>query len=72
MCGIIGAFYDELTDSSHRRRFNFALEQLEHRGPDALGKKTINLNGKDLIFGHTRLSIIDLSNGWKSTNGIKR
>ena len=49
MCGILGAnFYSE--------NFTKALENLNNRGPDF--SKKINIDG--VLFGHSRLSIIDL------------
>jgi len=60
MCGIFGI----LNFGSPRRldvqRFDKALATLAHRGPD--GQKSIAL-GNEAIFGHRRLSIIDLSDG---------
>lgn len=54
MCGILGIY-----DSSgvNKSRFTESLSKLYHRGPDNQGEKEIN---KNLFFGHTRLSIIDL------------
>ena len=60
MCGITGSFtsfenFDiDLTKS--------ALHMMHKRGPNDKGYEVYNINDKDkLIFGHTRLSIIDLS-----------
>ncbi len=56
MCGILGAFGDvDKIDSI----FLKALNKLSHRGPDA--KDIYRTN--DIILGHARLSIIDLSDG---------
>jgi len=54
MCGILGIY-----DSSgvNKSRFTDSLSKLYHRGPDNQSEKEIN---KNLFFGHTRLSIIDL------------
>lgn len=54
MCGILGIY-----DSSGVNKFRFteSLNKLYHRGPDNQAEKEIN---KNLFFGHTRLSIIDL------------
>ena len=54
MCGIIG-IYD--FSGVNKSRFTESLSKLYHRGPDNQGEKEIN---KNLFFGHTRLSIIDL------------
>lgn len=54
MCGILGsvdiAFKDSLLDS------------LRHRGPDGQSTTTLNCHGREVSLGHTRLSILDLSN----------
>lgn len=50
MCGILGAFGD-----LKKERFEKALETLSHRGPDFSGV----YEGENILFGHTRLSIID-------------
>lgn len=56
MCGILGVY------SSKRElrlpHFNKALRLLKHRGPDFQDAKQIDEN---VILGHTRLSILDLS-----------
>jgi asparagine synthase (glutamine-hydrolysing) len=51
MCGIIGiiASYDE--------KYKKAIDQIAHRGPDSTGF----FNTVNLLLGHTRLSIQDLS-----------
>ena len=53
MCGIL------LHKGNHKitSRFHDNLEKLSHRGPDC--KNFIHFN--DIYIGHTRLSIIDLS-----------
>lgn len=48
MCGIIGTF---------KKVLDFDLKNLQHRGPDASGKKEFGLYS----VGHTRLAIIDTS-----------
>jgi asparagine synthase (glutamine-hydrolysing) len=57
MCGIFGVW--RLTDEIRldEARFERALVTLDHRGPDA--RRVVKL-GDQLLFGHTRLSIIDL------------
>lgn len=55
MCGIAGCFgvRDEKT-------INKMLEALGHRGPDDRG---IHSFGENAVFGHTRLSIVDVAKG---------
>lgn len=58
MCGILG-LYD--LNKNHRldeRKFEDSLLKMNHRGPDSHSIKKIN---QDVIFGHVRLSIIDLN-----------
>jgi asparagine synthase (glutamine-hydrolysing) len=55
MCGIFGAVGWNLATSDGRR----ALATLRHRGPDATGSHADS--DHRLFLGHTRLSIIDLS-----------
>lgn len=58
MCGIVGfASRDSLDVDSVRRGMESALGALHHRGPDDNG---IRLDSH-LALGHTRLSIVDLS-----------
>lgn len=58
MCGIVGIFSlfdlncDEITPM---------INSLHHRGPNAKG--FLQSASKNVVFGHTRLSIIDLTNG---------
>ncbi len=56
MCGILGAvkYSNKPIDIS---LFQKALDKIAHRGPDAYGI----YQNEDIIFGHRRLSIIDLS-----------
>jgi asparagine synthase (glutamine-hydrolysing) len=54
MCGILG-LYDN--SNLNINRFKKSLDLLSHRGPDNKSTKNISNN---LLFGHTRLSIIDL------------
>jgi len=56
MCGILGCYGPPLTDT-YKAKFRFALGMLKHRGPD---NSQVWHKGK-VILGHTRLSIIDLS-----------
>ena len=53
MCGILLHKRKNLT----KGEFLINLKKLSHRGPDGLN----SLNFKDLYIGHTRLSIIDLT-----------
>ena len=62
MCGIAGALYAGEA-SPDARPMAAALEALGRRGPDDRGTETIAVPAGTLVFGHTRLSIIDLSSG---------
>lgn len=53
MCGILGT-----TLSTNKNLFKQALDTLTHKRPDDYGIETID---NDIILGHRRLSIIDLS-----------
>lgn len=55
MCGIVGVVGRKAIGDA------FALEQLSHRGPDGSGMESVSVNGRIVEFGHTRLSILDLS-----------
>ncbi len=57
MCGIVG-LYDL---PAAQGVFPEMLESLAHRGPDATGRYRSPPNGTDVLLGHKRLSIIDLS-----------
>lgn len=54
MCGIAGCFgvNDTIT-------INRMLDALPHRGPDDRGVHAFN----NVVFGHTRLSIVDVARG---------
>jgi asparagine synthase (glutamine-hydrolysing) len=54
MCGIFGSVNHALDPER-------ALALLRHRGPDSQGSERLNAAGQDLLFGHTRLAILDLS-----------
>jgi asparagine synthase (glutamine-hydrolysing) len=54
MCGILG-LYDPI--GFNRKKFINSLDFLIHRGPD---NQSIKKLSDELIFGHTRLAIIDL------------
>ena len=56
MCGVVGIFSSiELHDDA----INPMIKSLHHRGPDA--NNYVYNQRRNVIFGHTRLSIIDLS-----------
>ena len=65
MCGIIGAI--------NIRPGGDFLNPIKHRGPDGTGKQQFVVNDKQISFGHTRLSVLDLSDAgkqpMKSNNG---
>jgi len=58
MCGILGQIDYSPNTSWDLDLFLESLLMQEHRGPDASGVES----GRSFIFGHRRLSIIDLSN----------
>lgn len=62
MCGLIGYFQTEkgYFNRENISRFNNLLNKLDCRGPD--NKEFFVDNDKKIYLGHTRLSIIDLSN----------
>lgn len=63
MCGILG-----WQGNLQRKRFNEALDLMQHRGPDDRGVEAIT---DTYLFGHRRLSIIDLSeNGHQPMDSI--
>lgn len=53
MCGIAGSINSELL-SNH-------IDLIHHRGPDARGRVETNLGPHRVYLGHTRLSILELS-----------
>jgi len=54
MCGIAGCLGRQDVDTVNRM-----LDALPHRGPNDRGIHTLN----DMVFGHTRLSIVDVAGG---------
>ncbi|MEZ5933584.1 MAG: asparagine synthase (glutamine-hydrolyzing) [Alphaproteobacteria bacterium] len=54
MCGIVGSI-------DHPHDIDLALARLHHRGPDSRGSETRRIAERTVIFGHTRLAIVDLS-----------
>lgn len=62
MCGIVGAFWRE-PPSDAQARLASGIAALRHRGPDDTGCQAAAVAGGELLLGHARLSIIDLSSG---------
>jgi asparagine synthase (glutamine-hydrolysing) len=58
MCGIVGIWRSDGGSEQLRAETEEAIRRLAHRGPDDSGSW---FNGEGIAFGHTRLSIIDLS-----------
>jgi asparagine synthase (glutamine-hydrolysing) len=59
MCGLLGSVTkDYISDDVLKQ----SLELLHHRGPDNINFKKIDFEKYYVKFGHTRLSIIDMSN----------
>ena len=58
MCGFIGGFFG---DAKNSFLVNEALELIQHRGPDHSSFHEQAVGDGFLYLGHTRLSIIDLS-----------
>lgn len=56
MCGILGAYGSD-KGQIDQGKFEHALSLLAHRGPDG----SHIWSGGNVLFGHTRLSIVDLS-----------
>ena len=57
MCGLLTFISDRGDAATQRDAIAAALESLHHRGPDETGVEVI---GRDVIFAHKRLSIIDV------------
>src|SRR5258708_6145569 len=57
MCGIFGA----VTSPATALNVEAGLAALRHRGPDSEGVATEELRGRQIMLGHTRLAILDLS-----------
>lgn len=60
MCGITGGWWTEAPKDLHER-MRRSLEKMKNRGPDDRGIAHYQTAGGDVVLGHTRLSIIDLS-----------
>ncbi|MBZ0099152.1 MAG: asparagine synthetase B, partial [Taibaiella sp.] len=62
MCGIAGGIWCNDT-SYHQVNMDAALASLRRRGPDGFGRISHRHKDKILELGHTRLAIIDRSEG---------
>jgi asparagine synthase (glutamine-hydrolysing) len=62
MCGILGGFWRD-DPGTLEARFSSCLGDLRHRGPDDSGLWSRQVAGGGIALGHTRLSIIDLTEG---------
>src|SRR5262245_13478519 len=60
MCGIAGAI-GNLNPERAEVIVRSMTGALQHRGPDDRGAQSWNLGNQTVAFGHTRLSILDLS-----------
>lgn len=60
MCGILGAFARSGTGIS-QKKVDAALAAIAHRGPDDAGAERYRVDSGEIMLGHTRLAIIDLS-----------
>jgi asparagine synthase (glutamine-hydrolysing) len=60
MCGIIGCF-SSINSNELVNCTNIGLKKIRHRGPDAERIHIDAICEKNIVFGHVRLSIIDLS-----------
>ncbi|MCR9258145.1 MAG: asparagine synthase (glutamine-hydrolyzing) [Pseudomonadaceae bacterium] len=59
MCGIAGLINSQ--SSGNVKIVEAMLSAMTHRGPDQDGLWSASTNGRELLLGHRRLSIIDLS-----------
>jgi asparagine synthase (glutamine-hydrolysing) len=62
MCGITGIFCQKIPENIDIR-LNNAISKMVNRGPDDQGRESYTIANGMLSFGHTRLSIIDHSDG---------
>jgi asparagine synthase (glutamine-hydrolysing) len=60
MCGIVGGYW-KIPPANLVSRLNNALGVMRRRGPDHQGFDRHEISGGTVALGHTRLSIIDLS-----------
>lgn len=69
MCGIISLIS---TNPEVKNKFAHGTKALEHRGPDKSSTRAFVLNsGNSILMGHTRLSILDLSEAGTQPLSIK-
>jgi asparagine synthase (glutamine-hydrolysing) len=59
MCGILGIYHTDRLQPMDGNLFERMLSGLSHRGPDGEGR----YRDENIILGHKRLSIIDLTSG---------
>ena len=59
MCGICGIVGPGANIAENKQLIQSMMDTLAHRGPDNQGQ----VSGKNFIFGHRRLAIIDLEHG---------
>ena len=59
MCGIVGLYDRSLSGDQKIQHIRQMMDSINHRGPDSRGYWMDN--DHDLILGHVRLSILDLS-----------
>ncbi|MDR2219356.1 MAG: asparagine synthase (glutamine-hydrolyzing) [Methylobacillus sp.] len=62
MCGVLGVF-QRSKEPGIERRIDAGMHALRHRGPNAHGVETYEIADGIVHLGHTRLSIIDLTEG---------
>src|SRR5271168_2957211 len=60
MCGVVGIWSHGRPEQT-RAAVRDMIAASRHRGPDASGSIEIPLDTSSLVLGHTRLSILDLS-----------
>ena len=60
MCGILGLISENITDENFYR-FSNSLKLISRRGPDFTNIEKISINRLKVLFGHNRLSIVDLT-----------
>jgi asparagine synthase (glutamine-hydrolysing) len=60
MCGILGLVSKNISATDYNN-FSNSLKKISRRGPDFTGIKKTYLDQYQILFGHNRLSIIDLS-----------
>jgi asparagine synthase (glutamine-hydrolysing) len=62
MCGVVG-FWSDGRPEQARAAVRDMMAASRHRGPDASGSVEVPVANGSLVLGHTRLSILDLSDG---------